>query len=143
MTELQRILDDEACEGPSVPLVVLAGEASDAKRSLERIKEVLALVARASASDTWPTDEEWAEQLPEWFVGPLKGRSLDEVLKDQSLWDYGSWIDAMRHRGWRWHSSSVDGERWRIDLVQEDFVCSLDPLVYLARESGATSVAVV
>src|SRR5690606_20146071 len=104
-----------------------------------------------SEKTAWPSDEEWQNCLPPWFIATFEERTLEEIRKMEVqeleenvwlLWDYGSWLDAMRLRGWEWWSSLCDpleGE-WSALLLQHELVYSIQPLIYLARESGALSV---
>ena len=52
------------------------------------------------------------------------------------LWDYGSWLDAMKYRGWEWFSSKVDTTEFIIILVPHELPFSVNPLEYLIYETG-------
>jgi hypothetical protein len=138
--ELHRLHTNGLEDEPVGPLIGVVVSASDAAASLERVKEVIRLVA-ASAS-IWPTDDEWLQALPAWFIEPFGGRTIEEVLGDDTLWDFGSWLDAMRQRGWQWWSSTCEGTQWSAILSRHEDVYSIEPLIYLARQSGASSVEV-
>ena len=120
----------------------MTAKCADATTSLSRVKEVMRLIATASDSGLWPSDDEWLQGLPAWFTGPFQGRTIEQVLQDDSLWDYGSWLDAMRQRGWRWWGASCHETYWSVLLLREEDVYSIEPLVYLARQSGASSLEV-
>jgi hypothetical protein len=145
-SEVERLRENIACERPEGPTVVIWAKADDAQGSLSRVKEVLQQIAEsATDKDSWPNDDEWTQRLPSWFTEPFKGRSIDEVLANENLWDYGSWLDAMRQRGWQWWSSSCDADegKWTAVLLREEMVYSIDPLIYLVRQSSASSVEVM
>jgi hypothetical protein len=133
-------VSSEKCDGP---LIVISAKACNADECLQHVKEVIELIAEQSANDTWPTDDEWSSRLPSWFTAPFHERTLEQVLADKTLWDYGSWLDAMRHRGWQWWSSACEEDTWSATLLREDEVYSIEPLIYLARQSGASSVEVL
>lgn len=144
-SEVDRLREEIACESPEGPTVVISAKAADPKASLSRVKEVLEQIADERAkNECWPNDDEWKQRLPSWFIAPFEGRTIVEVLANKDLWDYGSWLDAMRQRGWQWWSSACDATegRWTAVLVREEIVYSIEPLAYLARESGASSVEI-
>lgn len=140
--ELHRIkANDSGGEVASSSIRVIAN-CIDADRSLERVKEVMCLVAGESDAGTWPTDEEWAQKLPLWFIEPFEGRTTEMLWGDDDLWDFESWLDAMRQRGWEWWSSRCKGNQWSAILIRQEYVYSIDPLIYLAKASGASSIEV-
>lgn len=141
--ESARIASSDSTMEVDGPSILVAGRCRNASESLAKIKEVLNLIVIEFESDTWPSDDEWSERLPSWFTKSFNGRTIEQVLADDSLWDYGSWLDAMRQRGWQWFSASCSDEEWTISLSQDDAVYSIEPLVYLARQSGASSIEVV
>ena len=141
-TEFQRVKESVSSEKLEGPSIVITGKASNADECLHRVKEVIELIAEQSSNGTWPNDDEWSARLPSWFTDPFKGRTIEQVLEDKTLWDCGSWLDAMRHRGWQWWSSTCGSDTWSVTLLREDEVYSIEPLIYLARQSGAYSVEV-
>jgi hypothetical protein len=142
-TEFQRMKEDASNEKYDGPSIVIIAKASNGSECLRRVKEVIELIAEESANGTWPTDDVWSSRLPSWFTDPFHERTLEQVLADKTLWDYGSWLDAMRHRGWQWWSSASEGDTWSATLLREDEVYSIEPLIYLARQSGASTVEVL
>lgn len=142
-TEFQRMKEGVSSEKCDAPSIVITCKAPNADESLRRVKEVIELIAGESANGTWPNDDVWSSRLPAWFTDPFQERTLEQVLADNTLWDYGSWLDAMRHRGWQWWSAACEGDTWSATLLREDEVYSIEPLIYLARQSGASSVEVI
>ncbi|MGL4574795.1 MAG: hypothetical protein ACRCV9_08410 [Burkholderiaceae bacterium] len=79
--------------------------------SLSRILAVIGEIAKHS-SNRWPSDDEWRSLLPAWLkrhLSELKKEQIDHLLattpRDQwdiLPWEFGSWIDAIRDRGWKW-----------------------------------------
>ncbi len=95
-------------------------------------------VVAAQPQDTWPQERRWRQLLPTWFLACFDNRSLDEILADESLWHFGSWLDAMRLRGWEWWSSRLEDEAtWEVFLAAFEWPYSIGPFEFLARVSGA------
>src|SRR5687767_1090233 len=70
---------------------------------LARVRGVMRLVAAGQAG-AWPTDEDWRRDLPSWFLQSFEGHTLADILANPELWDFGSWLDAMKVPGWEWWS---------------------------------------
>jgi hypothetical protein len=103
---------------------------------LSKVKEVMSVIASYNPTN-WPDDNTWDLQLPRWFVNKIKSYSLEEINQSgHLLWDYGSWLDAMKFRGWEWFSSKVDHNGFLIYLKAIDFPFSVNPLEYVIYESG-------
>lgn len=109
---------------------------SDSAFHLARVKEVVLSISKYN-EDNWPNDQQWERILPKWFVEKIKSHSLDE-LNDNStlLWDYGSWLDAMKFRGWQWLSSKIYIDKFIINLVPLTSPFSVNPIEYVIFESG-------
>jgi len=75
-----------------------------------------------------------------WFLDSFSGHTQAELLADRSLWDFGSWLDAMRSPGWEWWSSEARASEGRILASAHSDPYSIDPLLYLVRISGAGEV---
>lgn len=106
---------------------------------LERTRHVMRLVAAVGAA-TWPTDEEWRLRLPEWFLHTFEGHSTDQLMTDPNLWDFGSWLDAMKRPGWEWWSSAVSDTVGIVRCAADSDPYSIEPLIYLLRSAGASEV---
>lgn len=106
---------------------------------LERTQQVMRTVAAAQAAD-WPSDDEWRRRLPDWFVRSFEGHTLDKLLSDPNLWDYGSWLDAMKSPGWEWWSSEVAEKAGNVRCVAFCDPFGIEPLIYLLRSAGALQV---
>lgn len=145
-SEAERVRKNVNGERPPFPTLKVIAECEGiAEVSLGRVKEVLEIVSKQNAQH-WPSDKEWQALLPKWFIEPFLNRKLEEVLADDSerLWDYGSWLDAMRRRGWEWWSSlppSQDG--WEAFLAAFDSPYGIGPFEYLVLASGASDVHVM
>ncbi len=143
LSEKQRVEQLTNSEpSPPVEVRLHAQTHDDPVRSLSRVREVMAIVAEQHDAGAWPDDEWWKIRLPNWFVGPFEGRTINEVMKDPTLWDFGSWLDVMKSPGWQWWSSGTAPDGWVLRLRALSDPYSIEPLEYLARASGGTSLAV-
>lgn len=103
---------------------------------LELVKSVVIAICKFSGPD-WPSDEVWNKTLPIWFLTKIKRYSLEEVSqKNTRLWEYGSWLDAMRFRGWKWYSSKITPKGFDVILEPYEFPFSVNPLEYVIYETG-------
>ena len=142
MEEVERIGIEEDPPRPAPVWVRLTCHCSgDASGGLRRVREVMVLVARARASE-WPGDEQWRERLPAWFLESFAGYTLEDILENPDLWDFGSWLDAMRSPGWFWWSSNLKPESWVIHLSAYTHPYSIGALEYLSRTAGASRVVI-
>jgi hypothetical protein len=129
---------------PFLTLKVVAKYLRNAQVGLDRVKQVMEIVSIQDARQ-WPSDSEWQNLLPRWFVEPFQNRDLEDILADdsESSWDYGSWLDAMRRRGWEWWSSLPPSEdQWEGFLAAFDTPYGIGPFEYLVLASGASHVEV-
>lgn len=103
---------------------------------LSLVKDVLSVVSQFN-EDNWPSDEQWDLLLPKWFLFKIKSHSLEEITKNSTLlWDYGSWLDAMKYRGWEWYSSKIDISGFTIILEPHTYPFSVNPFEYIIFETG-------
>ena len=142
-TEPQRVSAYVGGEAPPPVCVRVVGRCpAGAAESLERVKEVMRVVA-AQAHDRWPQERRWRQLLPTWFVELFENLSLDEILADESLWHFESWLEAMRLRGWEWWSSKLEDEvTWKVFLTAFEWPYRVGPLEYLAKVSGASELEI-
>ena len=143
--ESVRIRQNVSGEHPLFPtLKVVAKCPSNAQAVLDRVKQVMEVVSKQDSCQ-WPSDLEWQTLLPRWFLEPFQKRDLKDILADnsESSWDYGSWLDAMRRRGWEWWSSLPPSEdQWEGFLAALDMPYGIEPFEYLVLASGACYVEV-
>jgi hypothetical protein len=124
---------------PAVALQLRFTSPTSPEYVLERTRHVMRLVAVVGKA-AWPTDEEWRRNLPEWFLRTFEGHSVDQLMTDTNLWDFGSWLDAMKHSGWEWWSSAVNEKGGIVRCVADSDPYSIEPLIYLLRSAGASEV---
>lgn len=138
--QLERIEGNVSGEAPPpVALRVRFESHRKAREVLKRTQEVMREIAAVKTAD-WPTDDDWRRRLPAWFVGSFEGRTLAELVSDLSLWDYGSWLDAMKAPGWEWWSSEVGDNKGSVRCVAYAYPFGVEPLMYVLRSAGASAV---
>jgi len=141
--EAERIKHNVRGEKPPSLEVRIRARATGASREcLARVREVMEIVAKQREREDWPKDSWWRHHLPSWFLDPFRGRSMEDVLANPELWDFGSWLDAIKSPGWEWWSSEDDKEGWTVRLQAYSDPFSIGPLEYLARAAGADSIEV-
>ena len=138
-TEIDRI-DGQRSDERSPPVEVLLRISSQTPDAgLARVLEVMRLVARTRMK--WETDAWWEQNLPRWFVDACLKHTPDDILKNPELWDFGSWLDAMKDPGWEWWSSALLPKGWIIRVCAHRDTYSIEPLIFLCRCAGAYAVA--
>lgn len=133
---------DQNTSGEAPPAVGLRLQFLSAARPedvLARTRQVMRLVA-AVQQGKWPTDEEWRRRLPEWFLHTFERHSVDQLMANPNLWDFGSWLDAMKHPGWEWWSSGASDTGGIVRCVAHADPYAVEPLIYLIRSAGASEV---
>lgn len=129
-------------EPPPVAVVIQFRSTGSASNTLLRIKQVMLLIALMRKSG-WPIDSWWKEHLPKWFLPFFEGKTLDEIIQNPLLWDFGSWLDAMKAPGWEWWSSVATEKSGTIGVRAHDDPYSIEPLKHLIRCAGGDRIEVV
>jgi hypothetical protein len=128
---MERILtQDVGGAPPGMYVIVRATRDVESKSTLCRIKTVMVLMAQCTESD-WPSDDQWKEMLPPWFLESFATHP-PERIRFPEPWHYGSWLDSMRDRTWRWWSSELTSLGWRIWLTLSEWPYSIDAFEWLA-----------
>ena len=120
------------------------------KQSQETLEKILGVMnawistvdLQQGNQETWPSDEQWQEILPNWFIDTFKGHSIEEILASKWLWDYSSWIDSMRNRVWEWWGYQQYDSMLTIQLQLDSWPYSISALEYLIRVAGGQLVDV-
>jgi hypothetical protein len=74
--------------------------------------------------DNWPDDAYWSETLPGWLKSTMMTPEECAAATAQTPrerwgelpWEFGSWLDAIRERDWRWWDYARSGSRVRLVL---------------------------
>ena len=146
--EIDRIDEGKGHSGPVLdPLWEFALDlGEDPDRTLTRILEVVRKIV-SQDDDRWPQDAYWKENLPSWLINSMPEISKEEAdrlmaatprEKLQMLpWTFGSWLDAMRDRGWRWWGYEVSGRKAKIVLRVTSIPPRIGAFKQLLRSAGA------
>ncbi|NID06724.1 hypothetical protein HBF26_17670 [Luteibacter jiangsuensis] len=119
--EIERI-DSDGDVGPLPPAVwefdLDLGRDSDGV--MNRIRGVVREIAKHQET-SWPDDDYWKKVLPGWLTSSMPDLSQEECARLMAEtprekwstlpWQFGSWIDAVRERGWKWWGAEVSGSR--------------------------------
>lgn len=142
MNEAERILQNNNGELPNNALLKFKIRTNEPLKHLILIKEVMIKLAKLDQMK-WITDEDGKNIFPEWFINKIISYSFEEIKKNKSLWDYGSWLDAMKFRGWEWWSAKVEKDYFEINLQAITFPYSVDPLEYVIYSTGVNSTDIL
>lgn len=122
----------------------------DPQRSLEKMMSVICSVAQVTDAD-WPSDDEWRRNLPDWLKAAMPELSKEETDKllsntpkanwDLLPWDFLSWLDALRERGWRWWGYKMNGSKANIVLHVAMFPERIDSFRELLRAAGVSIIS--
>lgn len=125
---------------------------------LAKAREALAVVVSKSA-DNWPSDEEWEQALPPWFIKKCRPPYSEQELKEElrlpyeeklrrvrertELWPMGAWIYWFRpeNRYWFWWDAvAVNPDRIVVAVEVTDWPFPWGSLDWLFRAAGAVRV---
>ncbi len=133
--EVVRIIHNIAGEQPPRTGFIVSIGAQGDESSLNRTMEVMSVVAQQDP-ELWPSDDEWERILPAWFVTETQAHTREDIQRDENLWEFGSWLDSMKRRGWFWWSSHYSDGEWQAWLLAHEFVYSIGALRYLIYVAG-------
>jgi len=117
---------------------VIIKPSTDFQNNLEKVKNIVNIISSANEFKEWPDEEWWLNNLPSWFVGSFN-KKLKEIEKDKNLWHFGSWVDALKYRQWKWYGVIVKNTDIIIYLDTYDSPCIIGPLEYVFRVAGIKS----
>ncbi len=135
--ELKRINKNNNGEVPSTTkIIVRAKNVQNADQVLARTKEIMKCISQYAYTNTWPSDEEWKEILPKWFVQSMTLKTSEDRDKDHNLWHFESWVDNMRMRAWVWWSSKKNGDDLSFVLETLSIPYLYSPFIYILYSQG-------
>jgi hypothetical protein len=151
MNELARIKQNRSGELPDGPYWLYGIKTLNlhASEILRRIIEIAELIADQS-KQSWPSDDEWRSLLPSWFLDSFKSYTQEEAEAIVATtpreewhklpWEFGSWLDAIRYRGWAWWSSKMSEDEIEICLSIHEWPASLEAFEHIIHASGAVAI---
>lgn len=117
---------------------------------LARLKTLLDQIVKFDP-ESWPADDYWRATLPSWMKARLPELTKDESDRllqdtprdqwDKLPWEFGSWLDAIRDRGWRWWGYRLELESATIVLHIAMFPERIAAFREILRAAGAAIVA--
>lgn len=110
----------------------------------ERILGVVKDIVGEDAT-SWPDDDYWRSTLPTWLLSSLMtAEECDAAMArtprdqwDQLPWEFGSWLDAIRERDWRWWGGERSADRARIVLEVTGIPPRIDAFKQILLAAGA------
>lgn len=149
--ELERLKNNNHLDSmPANPweFKVNLGEGGELKAF--KLIDVLQLIAEHSG-DSWLSDDEWRKLMPLWVkesIPELSKEQADKLLAETpqnrwgSLpWEFLSWLDAIRDRGWLWWGYKHLGSEATIVVHIAEFPERIDAFKELLRSSGMEIVS--
>jgi len=95
--------------------------------------------------DSWPDDDYWRQILPKWLSSfMMTGEECTAAMArtpreqwDKLHWEFGSWLDAMRERDWKWWGYERSGNEVRLVLQVTGIPPRIDAFKQILLASGA------
>ena len=136
--ELIRIEGNINGEDPGTTRLIITAKNVKKKADdvLKNIKEIMKCISKYAYTNTWPSDEEWKNILPKWFVESMTLKTDNDLDTDDDLWHYESWIDNMRMRSWVWWSSKKQGNDLIFVLETLDIPYLYETFLYVLYSQG-------
>ncbi len=136
MNELERLLQEHRNYLPDTGLAITI-KPGIPENSLSKLLDVMKAIIEIEVEKIEnENDALWEKQLPDWFVSKTKNTSQDELLINDQLWSFGSWVDAMKQRGYRWWSHKKLKDKTIIYLETLSYPYNIDPFFYLLYSVG-------
>lgn len=110
----------------------------------ERILDVVEDIVGEDAA-SWPGDDYWKSTLPPWLSSFLMtAEECDAAMArtpreqwGQLPWEFGSWLDAIRERDWRWWGGERSANSARIVLEVTGIPPRIDAFKQILLAAGA------
>lgn len=134
MNELERLKKNNENSIPETGLEITI-EPGLSKKSLDKLSEFMECIIKIEKL-IHQSDDTWEKSLPIWFVTKAKKISMDEVFANSQLWDFGSWIDGIKHRGWKWWLVKKLDRKTVIYLETMNYPYNVDPFFYILYNIG-------
>lgn len=137
MKEIDRIEKNIQGELPDTTKMIITIEnVKNPQKVLVKAKEIMKSISQYAYKDNWPSDEEWKDILPKWFVESMTLKTDKELDEDDNQWHYESWVESMYHRAWEWYSSKIDGDKIIIVLKMLNLPYIYEQFLYIFYAQG-------
>ncbi|MHB1117842.1 hypothetical protein [Sideroxydans sp.] len=114
-----------------------------------RIRSVVAEIAKHQPHQ-WPADDYWKAELPSWLVESMPELSQEDCVKLMNAtprdkwstlpWQFDSWLDAIRERGWEWWGYEFIGQKMRIVLYITSIPPRVEAFKQILQAAGARGI---
>ncbi|MGY3450604.1 hypothetical protein [Bradyrhizobium sp. USDA 4353] len=96
-------------------------------------------------SDSWAADDDWRLRLPDWLISSMLTLDACKALMlitpreewGSLPWEFGSWLDRMRERQWKWWGYERAGRDVRLILQVTDIPPGIDGFKQILLAAGA------
>jgi hypothetical protein len=113
---------------------------------LERTLAVMDLIVRNT--EDWPDETYWRQTLPDWLLVSFKqytpeelaGIRADRAKWGNLQWTFGSWLDRIQDRSWRWWSFLRTSNGVTIYLSIDELPFTIKAFVHLIQTAGGSVV---
>jgi hypothetical protein len=120
----------------------------DPEATWKRILEAVSVITSADPEE-WPEDSIWSDRLPIWLTSYFMTlEQVDAAMAsvprekwDELGWEFGSWLDAMRERDWRWWGGERRDQSARIVLQVTGIPPRIDAFKQILLAAGGVIVA--
>lgn len=117
---------------------------------VDRIRSVVAEIAKHQPQQ-WPEDGYWTTVLPSWLIEYMPELSQEDCVKLMNAtpreqwstlpWQFGSWLDAIRERGWVWWGYELTGKKMRIVLYITGVPPRVEAFKQILQAAGAKVIS--
>lgn len=135
MNELDKLLKKDIVVGIPETGLAITIAFSLSNKSIEKLQGLMKGIIEMGTYKN-QDDEVWEKKLPKWFVLKTKDISRDRLLANNQLWDFGSWIDAIRQREWKWWGIKNFDSKTTIYLETTGYPYNIDPFFYMLYSIG-------
>lgn len=135
----------KAFELPKETIILTVDLGKNPDETMNKILNLIVLIS-CFERDNFPNDDYWKNNLPQWMVENLATLSEEECtlllsktpkhLWDTLPWEFGSWLDAIRDRGWEFYDFIRDNEVMHILLISTDIPERLDAFKQIIIAAG-------
>ncbi|WP_394974041.1 hypothetical protein [uncultured Croceitalea sp.] len=99
--------------------------------SLNKLTNLLGKVIEIENSPKLEYDNFWVTHLPSWFVKKSKNYTEEDLISNTQLWEFGSWVDSIKQRGWKWWEYKELDNNSIIYLETFTFPYNIDSFFYM------------
>jgi hypothetical protein len=119
----------------SQPFIEYEISVDDGLRFIQKVKSVISVIQLYDETN-WPEDAIWENILPNWMVNRFKAYSIPEIKTNPRVWEFGSWLDAIKFRCWYWYKYEINPVTVKIWLTVESIPYIVEPFEFILFEAA-------